>query len=389
MSESAIVGDFELSSNVESAEEITANLVPEEKATQVKDAASTLGKKGGEAAAAAAAKRKAAEADSDQQQQSQAEPKKKAAPSESKPADKSADQPAEGEEKGKEKGEKALGSPRHDMRARMLQATSEKAELQRRLEAIEKRSEALENIANQAMAGQYPGAQPGQPSPQQPQHPQQHQGFPGSRPRPQAEDYDDHAQYIEELSRWTVQEERAASEFQAKAQAHAHHIAKQAQSDVTNFNQQLETAESENPEVLSQIHPKFWELQTTWQMDPNQQPTIFNHFADELARSSNSVATMVYLSQAENRDALAAILNARSHPEFIRAFVRAEHLAGGGGASTNGAGASRPAAPSRSVSKAKAPVTPVSGESKSSEDGMDLPFDQHYAFWQAKDGKKW
>jgi hypothetical protein len=348
---SATHDGFTVSSNSESADEIKANLEATEKpldgegadpkkeeADKVKRAASELGKKGGEAAAKARAEKKDSQAEEDEGE------------------DESVDTP---------KDEK-LGKPRHDPRARVMEATRKEAEARRQLAAereekaqMAARLERLEKIAARV-------------APEQEEQPsRQAQNGNGADPRPEANDFDDYADFTEARARWAAREEfrqqRQHAEVQHRARSYADAVTKH----VNTFSERIKS----DPEAIERIDPQLLELRPTFVLGPGERPTAANGVADEIMGSENALAIMLHLS--ENPDEIQGLMALPNQHAIARAIAKIEAKLGD---SPTRQEKSAPA------SKAKPPVKPVHGAAPALDDDVsdDISFEQHMARMEAR-----
>lgn len=346
---SAEVGGFAVETNTgETSEEITQALQDPEEETEedekpdLKKAASDLGKKGGKAAAKARKAKEAEEASEPEKPEEQPAEEEK---QESKPSE---------EEEKPEKDEKPLGKPRHDPRARMLEATRQAAEAKRDRDAAVAKAADLERRLQEV---EQRTAQPRAPQPGQ--TPQQG--------RPSPENFDDYEQYLD---------------------ARDAHNARKIREEITQEQRYRATAEAADRQLISQID-KFREstqanvdrysddilsLRTEFQLQPGEVPNAGNWIANELFVSPETAPSlMLHLSEhPDDLQRIAALPNPRAvSRELAKLEARLE------------AATTAPPSPEREeVSKANPPVRPVAG-SPSVADGPefreDMSFDDYYA----------
>lgn len=346
-------GGYSVTSNGESADAITDNLTePQEgQSEEITDseAASKLGKKGGEASAKAREERKAEE------------------DAEAKAAEKKA-------------------NPRHDAKARMLEATSkeatakrerdeataalarereeraqERAELARRLEALERRQTAP---AGQQEQRQAPPAQ-GQ----------------DDDPEPQPNDFTNYEDYVRKQARWEARQEfkelqkktqertRAEQFFAEKRRAHGERL--------TAFQTAVKSLpESERAELR-----QFAEgLQPSHQVHPSQH-TAATDAAEYIFRSGSAAPLLMryFIDHPEEHARITALPDGESvydEMAMIRGRLTAQPA--------------KPAAPRLAVSNAKPPIRPLAGSAASVDDDDDsepATYEAHKAREEARERK--
>jgi general stress protein YciG len=347
VSSTVAVGSMEVSSNHESAQEMVAALKPAKEQSDaprvVSDAGRDadkpesdltehmreIGKKGGEASAKARA---------EQAKAAEAKPEPEAKPQEDKPeGDPEADKP---------------GNPRHDARARVMQATREAAEQRKRAEAAEARLAALE--AGRAPEQPKPAAEAGAPA--QPS---------GRPPISDDETYED---YVERLARWAYKQEQEAERQQAAQRAQVEQHTQALTSTMDGFLGRLARAREATPDLETRIDPRLTALVPAFTLPPGQEPGPLNVLGQELIESEHSVELMLYLS--EHEEEVVALLKSPSPAALARGVGRLEAKL---------AGQPEPEAPrERPVSKAPAPLRPVTPSSVPDSDVTgDMDFDTY------------
>lgn len=308
-------------------------------------AGSELGKRGGKAAA----EKRAAEKSDLKAEQSEPDEKPEVE-AKAEPAPEAKKDKAEEPDKAEEKPPEKKGDPRHDPKARMLEATRKEAEAKRALAAerearaaLEARLEALERT--------------GKPSPAE-----QPRRDPDAKPTPDA--FESYEEYLD--ARDTYNRKQWESESSRRAQIEATQRAVDEQkrkfSEVTVPN-----LEKYSEEVLS--------LQTEFQIPEGTKPSGANWVANELFFSPESAPTlMLHLTEhPEELQRLAALTSPRAvSREMAKMEARLE-------AATTATSPER-----EDVSRAAPPVRPVTGkpyvtESDEYRPGMSL--DEYARVW--------
>jgi general stress protein YciG len=345
MSSTVAVGSMEVSSNHESAQEMVAALKPAKEQSDaprvVSDAGREekpesdlaehmreIGKKGGEASAKARA---------EQAKAAEAKPEPEAKEPEAKPEGEDADKP---------------GNPRHDARARVMQATREAAEQRKRAEAAEARLAALE--AGRAPEQPKPAAEAGAPA------------QPGGRPV--ADQYETYEDFVEALTDWKADQREAKKQAEATQRAQVEQHTQALTSTMDGFLGRLAKAREATPDLETRIDPRLTALVPAFTLPPGQEPGPLNVLGQELIESEHSVELMLYLS--EHEEEVVALLKSPSPAALARGVGRLEAKL---------AGQPEPEAPrERPVSKAPAPLRPVTPSSVPDSDVTgDMDFDTY------------
>ena len=279
--------------------------------------ASELGKKGG--AAAAKARAKAA----------------KETPEEP-------EEPEEDEPDVAAKDEKPLGKPRHDPRARVAQVTREHAETKRRLEAERSEKEELrrrlEDVERRTRTPEERQQVESRESEHKPPEP------PG---KPKPEDFEEFEQYLEARDDWRdrIREMRQAVERDHHERSSRLHGIKM------DFATSMQETLKNDPDFMERVAEEVQGLVPTIELDDDRRPSGRNWMADELVLSpKDAPALMLYLT--EHPDDFQRIAALRTHREVTRELAKLPLDAAPAGTSPRG----------RSVSKAFPPIKPVSGE---------------------------
>lgn len=345
---------FTVSSNTETAEEMTSNLAesteankdagpidPEQEAEEkVSKAASELGKKGGEAAAKARAK----------------------AAKEAKPEEK-----PEGEAKAAKPKE---GDPRHDPKARMLEATRESAEVKREL-AREREERARERAEFERRLAAIESRREAPPE-------QRPQARPANEDaEPDARNYEDYAAYVKDLGAWAARQEHAKIRERTTHEQRAHAYATAVAQAVNKFEQSVK---SELPDVLERVNPVLLDLKPSWRLGPGENQGPGNVIADEIISSPHAAGIMLHLT--EHPEDLQRIASLQTPRAISREMAKIEARLEVATAGTNPKGA---------VSQAKPPVRPVTGSPNAAdpyEVDDDTPFEDHMRRMNALDQKR-
>ncbi len=347
--ESVTHGDITIDSNHETAEQIKANLEseddgkgkPKSEAEERKAAASKLGKAGGEASAKAR-EAKASEAEKEIEE----EP---------------------------EKGETKPAHPRDSARARVEQATRQLADERRRSQELERRLAALEAQRTAPVVTQDPPPKPGQTQSR-------------FKDLPNLDDYAKYEEWnldvTEKVSEQTAERavERKFAEMlqRREAEAQAQAIVKSA----NDFNSRFSEAEKADPELFDKIDGRLLDIKPTWMLPPGAEQNQTNGLADVIFESEQGPQLLVYLT--EHPEELSKILNMPSARAIERAVGRIEERLTAKPVEKE----EKKAAP---VSKAPAPIRPVSSSSQTKGDeepDENASADEHIRYWNAKERQR-
>ena len=352
MSETTVQsGSMVVTSNHESAEDMVTSLSPEKPESSkpkvlvndgqvveeekpkegLSKAASDLGKKGGKAAAkarAAAAK--------EEPQETEAEPK---------------ETDAEPQEPEKEPSKPAAKPEEDDDPLKGLDPKGRAAVRVTRALADKRIAEAETARLRAEMALLRQGAQPqAQPQPRQ-AAPQ------GGKPNPA--DFELYEDYVEALTDWKTDEKLRHRDFQAAQHAQAQQQVMAQHVTAVTFAQRIAEAEKADPEIMSRVDPKLMEVRPVTALDPDEPASPANVLAEEVLRSDMAPQLLEHFSSNPKdwqRIASAAMSagDVRAWPRIVsRAIARLE---GQLASATAGKPQPRPA-----MSKAKPPVSPVTG----------------------------
>ncbi len=302
-------------------------------------AASELGKLGGKAAA----EKRAAEAKEVKKQEKQE-------------AKTGAEKEPEGDEK-LEAGEKPLGKPKHDPRARMLEATRDAAEAKRALTA-ERAEKERDRQEMQRLRAEFETLKRGET----PKGQEKPKFFDPSKPR--AEDFDDYEEYLDAREEWQDLK-RSAADRQRQQYAGQERVLAEAVSRYAKKVTEAGIGERLSAEVL--------ELKPVFELEASERPTGANFLASAiLANPDAAPGLLVHFS--ENPEDLGRISALTSVHAVLREVGRIEAKLEG----------SVPLLEEREreVSKAPHPVKPIQGGSHVPDDVEYTPgmnFDRYAA----------
>jgi hypothetical protein len=364
MSETVTVdtGSYSVSSNTETADEITAALSPDE-ASAVSEAAKALGKKGGEAAAAArkAKPKEAPEAEADDDEDDEA-------------AELAAAEKAEKEGK--------LGKPRHDPRARMLQKAREAAEAKReaekaRAEAAQAKAEAARHAAEaESLRAGKSAPAAAAPEPAKP-------AAAGTGTPKLADFLPNHDTYEAALEEFTdARDAYNRSQWEAEQAERQKATAKdrEIRAALDEFGGRMDKARAEDPTFLDRAAPLLRgpdALRPSFTRKDGERLEARHIIMDEALNAENAPALLLHF--VEHPDDLQRIKALRSIQD-IQVEVRVLSK------SLNGHSAAPTAPAPVSVSMARPPVRPVTG-SPHTADALrdDASYDEHVRVMNAKE----
>jgi len=316
-----------------------------EEEIKVSEAAAALGKKGGKAAAEKKAEQKTQGlVDEHPQEETETEekPEKEESP----------------EEKDAEAKKEALGKPRHDPKARMLEATRKEAEAKRDRDRIKAEKDALQ-AKHDALQRELEAAR----APKEPQKPAE------APTKPVRASYQSDEDYIEAIAAHKAEEK--VKEYEAKRETERQIKEYTGTLDaILGKNAKIEKEYAKtDPEYLSKVSDevKAIALKPSFALDLHEIGNNDNVIADELFMA-DKMAPAIKLHFSENPEDLERIRNLQSFQEVqveMRLLAR----------TLNGA-ASTVTVPKGS-SKAKPPVQPVTGSPVASEPDIfgDIDFD--------------
>lgn len=325
------VGDFTIQSGQATEDELREQF-SEEIDKDTKEAASKLGKKGAQKKAEKKAEDPAPEPEVVANGDDPEKPKRQASEPEDQDED-SEDQEEEESDKD-EKSKKKLGKPKHDPRARMLQATRQAAEAKRERDAALAELEELKSRLDRLESGEKPEAGAKQPK-QSESGPQ----------KPKAEDFDDYESYLDARDEWNLQRWTHQAEEEARRRAQMSEQDRALSQAIERFRDSVgQDVSGWSDDVLS--------LKTEFQLEPGERPDGKNWIANELVFNPESAPSLgLYLS--EHPDAFQAIASLPTPRDVSRAMAKLEARLE---AATTGTSPER-----EERSKAAPPVKPVKG----------------------------
>ena len=372
MSTTVAVGGIEVSSNHESAAEMTEALAPpkdddgqprvlvdkgkavetEPEKEGLSKAAAELGKAGG--AAAAKARKESEKSDGAETET----PEQKAA----------ADEQAA---KAKDK----KGDPRHDPQARVAQATREAAEAKRTLrEADERHASELREIRHEIaeMRANRPPAKTRAAD-------ERAEAIAASGEvltKPKAEDFEQYEEYLDARDQYNRQQWTAETTRQQRAHQQASQHYASLRSAIDGFTGAVTKAIEADADFRTKVSQDVMGLEPSFALAQGQQPNGSNWIADEFVSSPGSApALMLHLSEhPEDFQRIAALSSPRAVTRELAKIEAAQ------GAATAG-NSSGPA-----VSQAKPPVRPVTGSPHTAEPDVygEMDFDTFLSRRRAK-----
>ncbi len=316
----------------------------------VSEAASELGRKGGEAAAKARAAVKRAEAKQAKESESEgaeveakgdedAEPAHPKRARDAGKADEGADAPDSDEDSERDR-EKPLGKPRDDPRARVAQVTRQHAETKRALEAERQQRADLERRLSEIERQSRPAAKPSQEAEQV------DDGEPPAPDEPKPEDYEtfdkwlkatlDHRDQVREVKRQV-----ASQHYRQSAYIHTEKAGLR-DAIIKGFGDADTVHATVSEEVLA-LKPSLF-------LADGEQRDGRNFIADEIMADKEKAKDYL-LFFTENPDEFQRVASLRTPREVTRAMAKLPIDAENAGASAKGP----------QVSKAKPPIEPVSG----------------------------
>lgn len=352
MNETIEEGGFRVTSTSETPEQIKAIVsadVPEQKPEKpepspaISKAAAKLGAEGGKANA----QRRAEEA----QKASESTP---ATPDDPKPADEPETPPEDAEK---------LGKPRHDPKARMLEATRQAAELKRENAAIRaEREQLLRDLADARKA-----REAGAPAPAEEKS---HDGT----AKPKQDDYANWEEFLDARDVWN--ETQRAARTASERQANDFHAG--VNTALNSFTKRMEEAAKSDP-TLSERTQAMAALRPSFVLGKGEKIAAENVIADEIIQSEQAPALMLYL--AEHEDEFQRLAALRTPFDIQMAMAKLE------GRLT--------AAPTATVvkpgvSNASDPVRPVTGPPHLADKapGPDAPYEEHKRYWGRRDRER-
>ena len=381
---------MEVTSNHESADDMAAALTPEkeeqpkpkvirDKGEDVEEepkeglskAASDLGKKGGKAAAKArkAAEKEAKPDDDEDGARPAAEARKGADRDAGDEAEGDAD--AEGVEADREE-DSRRENPRHSAQARIRELAEERRVARERAERAEREVQEVRQRLERLERGERPAErQEARPQAAAQDLPP---GFPA---KPQSGDFEDYEDYLEARDMWrdALRDYRQAEAAHKMREDYAVHQRK------TAFAKSFSTAAAEIPDFQTRVSPDVMGLEVSDAVKARgERPTGVNFVADQLfSAPERAPALALYLSEhPQDLQRIAALQSPRAVTwELAKLDAKLSDAATAGSSS------------GREVSKAKPPVTPVTGSphTDSGELDDDAPLSAHIQRWGQREQK--
>ena len=257
--------------------------------------------------------------------------------------------------------EKPLGKPRHDMKARMLDATRKESEAKKRADEIERRANALEaELARLKAASEPPPAKPEPPK--------------KDDTRPKLDEFETLEDHAEAVANWVADKrEKAAREAAVSANRE-----KQTEERFASFAKRMEEHVKADPDFWSRQDETVVQLRPTSVLSQAELAKAgpLNALADHFLVSDQGPALIEYFSgKPEELQRLSTL-----HPaQFWRELGRIEERL--------------PAATTATVeetpkSKAAPPARPVTGgPATGTPDPNKMSFEEYFA-WQNKEDER-
>lgn len=306
---------------------------------EASEAASKLGKKGGEAAA------KAKPIPPEKLKGKDETDAKKAEGKEAKPAD------GKGEEADEEK-RKREDNPRYSAKARVEQATREARQHREQAQRLQQENEQLRRELNTR-----PANANGQPA----EDPQD--------PRPQEDNFQSYPEYVDAHSRWSARQEFRTQQQRQEQEHHQREQQRQSQEQAQEYSrtwtERLEAFETKIKSLMKE-DPQFWDslsedvrnLSPSIAAKANGQPVTPRHaLADIIIRSENAPTLMRYFTEHDDEFQRIASLKAPYDLVWEMASLSTR------------LGAATASAPRAETSQTHPPPNPVpSGASRAADD---------------------
>lgn len=261
-----------------------------------------------------------------------------------------AEPPAEGDEK-------PTGKPRHDPKARMLQATQQAAEAKRERDAAKAELAAaraeLEKIRARSEQARSADKEPTEDA------------------------FDNYSDYVTARARWAARQEYEERQVRSAQERHNEAQDKDRESRLRAFSEKLNGYIAEDPKFLDSLSPTVVNMTPISALPPGAKVTQANAVAEAILHSDDPRGLMRHLS--ENADELQRLTTLpMTQYQLTHAIARIE--------AKLEAAVTAGAAPKVEVSNAKPPVRPVTG-SPHTADGVpdDAPFEEHYRAMNARE----
>lgn len=271
-------GGFTITSNTSTAETLDGILNPPKEGAQdepadLSKAASELGKAGGKAAAEKRqkAKEEALEAEK------KAAPKQEAEPEE------------EPEPAAAQTDDEKTGKPRHDPKARMLEATRKEAEAKREAKAERERREALEREIEALRRERAP----------QPEKETAQAAPTDDDPEPQEGDFESYPEFVKAAARWAARDERRQLEAKNAQQSEADRKRNEIKGSLEALTKAVADARTDDPEFVKKVSKDVAAVDPTFVcVATGVRPDGRAWIADEfLSAPENAPTLMLYLSE--------------------------------------------------------------------------------------------
>lgn len=256
-------------------------------------------------------------------------------------------------------------NPRHDPKARMLEATRQAADAKRQLatERAEREQERAELAHYRAQVAR--ARQEAQPA--------ERQAPPanGADKKPEEGDFDNYGDFVEARSRHAAREEFAQLQQRAEAQHQAQSYHQELDSRVTKFNERVTGLSMDDPqqtakfeEFMSKVDPRLQSLQPTFTLPDPRRFGPGNVIADEIFRSEQAPALMLHFT--EHPEELQRIATLKTPWDISREMAKLEARIESRSEAVTAGTSSTPA-----VSKANPPVRPVTGAPQTDRGELD------------------
>ena len=264
---------------------------------------------------------------------------------------------AESEAEKPEGEEKPTGKPRHDPKARMLQATQQAAEAKRERDAAKAELQAaraeLEKIRARSEQARSADKEPAE------------------------DDFDNYSDYVTARARWAARQEYEERQVRSAQERHNEAQDKDRESRIQAFSEKLSGYIAEDPKFLDSLSPTVVNMTPISALPPGAKVTQANAVAEAILHSDDPRGLMRHLS--ENADELQRLTTLpMTQYQLTHAIARIE--------AKLEAAVTAGAAPKVEVSTAKPPVRPVTGSPHTAESlSDDAPFEEHFKAMNAKE----
>lgn len=347
---SSTVGGVTITSNSATAEQLTEVL--SDGKDPVKEAAKTLGEKGGKASAEKRAEHASGSGSADVSDSAQSDGS---------------------EGVGGETPEKPLGKPRDDPKARMLEATRKEAEAKRELQAErQERARLAERLAALERGRQeQPQPQPAQRS--------------DDDPEPQEEDFETVAAHAKAVGAWAARQEFKKAREEAEIHTQARQFAEREQAKAKKFNDKIEAIKKSDPDFhkrlsgdVASLTPYFaYAPEELAQLSVDEKKKVY--IATKMVYSDYPAEFMLYFS--EHEDEFQRIASLQTPEQILEEMAIIRTRFNVQGAATAGT------SPKPRISMAPPPVRPVTGApgATDTEPGPEASYAEHKRYWSNRD----